>query len=175
MVGALDSNEKEKSFLTDTKNVYDTRAYTKETVHSPPRFLKNDQFETEKPSQHIEINNILSAHPRLFGNGTKWDSLPVLIKNDLYLSIWNETIFARANEWYLQEPIKYPVPPGVPLDGNGALDVAREMQWRIKHWAYAFLLTMDNRWKDRIWKELLVASGNTTQYFGENGNDWNSK
>jgi hypothetical protein len=41
--------------------------------------------------------------------------------------------------------------------------------------AYAFRLTMDNRWKDRIWKELLVASGNTTQYFGENGNDWNSK
>lgn len=128
MVGALYSNEKEKSFLTDTNNVYDTRAYMKETVPSPPRLVKNDQFEDEKPNQHIEINDILSAHPRLFGNRTKWDSLPALIGNDLYLSSWNETIFARANEWYLQEPIRYPVPPGVPLDGNGALDVARELQ-----------------------------------------------
>lgn len=57
----------------------------------------------------------------------------------------NETIFARANEWYLQKLILYPVPPGVPLDGNGALDVARELQWRIKHWAYIFRLTMDDR------------------------------
>lgn len=147
----------------------------KKRPHPPPRFLKHDKVEPEKPTQRIEPDDVLLGHPRLFGNSTKWDSLPAVIKSDLYLLSWNETIFTRANEWYLQEPIQYPVPPGVPLDGNGALDVARKLQWRIKHWAYAFHLTMDDRWKDRMWKELLVASGNSTQYFGENGDSWNSQ
>jgi hypothetical protein len=160
--------------FTKSNNVYDTRPYAKHTTPSPPRFLKYDQFEPEKTSQRIEPDDILSTHPRLFGNYTTWDSLPTLIENDLYLSSWNETIFTRANQWYLEEPIRYPAPPGVPLDGNGALDVARELQWRIKHRAYAFRLTKEDRWKNRIWKELLVASGNSTQYFGENGDDWNS-
>ncbi|QGA19359.1 hypothetical protein EYB26_007048 [Talaromyces marneffei] len=172
--GTLYSTKKKEYLVTVSNNIYDTRAYAKEPVPSPPRFLQHYQFEPEKPSQSIEPDNILSTHPRLFGNLTKWDCLPALIDSDLYLLSWNETIFARANEWYPQDPLRYPVPPGVPLDGNGALDVARELQWRIKHWAYAYRLTIDERWKDRIWKELLVASGNSTQYFGENEDNWNS-
>jgi hypothetical protein len=108
-------------FLIEFNNIYDTRAYAKETIPSPAHFLKYGQFGLKEPGQRIPPDDIVLAHLRLFGNRTKSDSLPVLIQSESYLSSWNETTFARANEWYLQEPIRYSVPSCVPLDGKGLL------------------------------------------------------
>lgn len=80
------------------------------------------------------------------------------------------------------------------LGGSGVLDVAREVQLRIKHWGYAYQMTNDTKWVDRCWLEVLVrrflssamrpadlvvqtAAGNSTtgQYFGKTGDNWNAR
>lgn len=38
------------------------------------------------------------------------------------------------------------------------LDVAREVQLRIKHWGYAYKLSNDTKWVDRAWLELTVSA-----------------
>jgi hypothetical protein len=116
---------------------------------------------------------VTDSHPRLFGTQAKWNTRTSEIATDAYLSRWNTSVFERAAASYVQEPLAYPAK--VPLDGNGALDVARELQQRIKHWAYAFRMSGDVRWRDRVWNELLVASGNSTEYFGEDGDNWHSE
>lgn len=87
--------------------------------------------------------------PRLFANTSKWASLPDQIYQVMNtLSKWNRTFFRRADEM-LSLP-----PPDYEKDGtSGILDIARTVQLRIKHWAYAYRLTNDPEWKDRIWKE----------------------
>ena len=42
------------------------------------------------------------------------------------------------------------------LGGSGVLDVAREVQLRIKHWGYAWKMTNDTKWAERAWVEVLV-------------------
>ncbi|KAK0659472.1 chondroitin AC/alginate lyase [Cercophora samala] len=111
------------------------------------------------------------THPRLFANASKWDSLLQQIPGNDYLSKWNETIFRRA-----QEMLSLP-PPTYRVDGtSGILDIARTVQLRIKYWAYAHRLTGDPKWKDRIWREVVYTSGNSTASpFGKTGDNWNTE
>lgn len=67
---------------------------------------------------------------------------------------WNATIFANASKFYDLPPVPYTTDGG--LTGSGVLDVAREIQLRIKHWGYAWRLSNDTKWVDRAWTELLV-------------------
>jgi hypothetical protein len=117
--------------------------------------------------------NVRSDHPRLFASKYHWDRLSKLIAHDPYLISWNETIFERTLQFYALPPANYVVDGG--FTGNGVLDVARTVQHRIKHWAYAYRLSHDMKWVDRTWEELVVASGNSTQYFGMDGDNWNSQ
>lgn len=73
-------NKKNAYFYIKSKNICDTRTYVNETITSPSCFLEHDQFELEKPNQRIELDDVLSDRPRLFGISTKWDSLTSLIK-----------------------------------------------------------------------------------------------
>jgi hypothetical protein len=117
--------------------------------------------------------NVRSDHPRLFASKYHWDRLSKLLAHDAYLTSWNETIFERALQFYELPPANYAVDGG--FTGNGVLDVARTVQLRVKHWAYAYRLSHDMKWVDRTWEELVVASGNSSQYFGIDGDNWNSQ
>jgi len=44
------------------------------------------------------------------------------------------------------------------LDGSGVLDVAREIKVRVKQWAYAYKVTNETRYADRVYRELNVRS-----------------
>jgi hypothetical protein len=117
--------------------------------------------------------NVRLDHPRLFASKHRWKRLPKLITKDAYLFNWNKTIFEKALEWYGLLPVNYTI-DGVFM-GNGVLDVARTMQLRIKHWAYSYRLSHDYKWVDRTWEELVVASGNSSKYFGIVGDNWNTQ
>ncbi|POW13940.1 hypothetical protein PSTT_03378 [Puccinia striiformis] len=117
-------------------------------------------------------STVRQDHPRLFAPTYKWDRLPALIQVDPYLSSWNTTIFSNATVFYNMEPTNYSIDGG--YSGSGVLDVAREVQLRLKYWAYAYRLTKDTKWVDRAWRELQTAAGNTTQPFGRAGNNWNT-
>ncbi|KAL8292314.1 hypothetical protein RQP46_001780 [Phenoliferia psychrophenolica] len=117
---------------------------------------------------------VRTEHPLLIAPAYKWACLPKLIAGDSYMSSWNDTIFLNATKFYAMSPTNYSIDGG--LSGSGVLDVAREVQLRIKHWAYAWKLTNDTKWPVRAWEELVVASGNsTTQSFGTTGDNWNSR
>lgn len=101
--------------------------------------------------------------------------MPDLVAASSYMTAWNETIFNNASRFYDMEPTNYSIDGG--YGGSGVLDVAREVQLRIKHWGYAYKMSNNTRWVDRTWQELLVASGNSSQFFGDDKPDdrWNSE
>lgn len=117
--------------------------------------------------------SVVEDHPRLFASGEQWDSLESQISNNSYLQKWNETIIDRASQLYDEAPIPYPDDCDVSV--GCTLEVARYTQDRVKHWAYAYLLTKDNKWVNRTWEELQHVAGNGTEYFGRPGDNWNSR
>ncbi|GAA5882738.1 hypothetical protein JCM16303_006570 [Sporobolomyces ruberrimus] len=128
------------------------------------------------PASGLSMTNIRDSHPLLIAPQYKWDCLPKLIAADSYMSYWNETVFGNASRFASMDPTVYAIDGG--LSGSGVLDVAREVQLRIKHWAYAYRLSKDPKWVERTWQELQVAAGNTSQTFGQsntNGDVWNGQ
>lgn len=105
------------------------------------------------------------SHPRLMAPGYMWKCLPQRIAHDGYLTLMNESVFINATAWYEMPPTNYSIDGG--YAGSGILDVAREVQRRVRAWAYAYRSTGDSKWVDRTWTELHVAAGNTSQPFGQ--------
>ncbi|PLW57753.1 hypothetical protein PCANC_01384 [Puccinia coronata f. sp. avenae] len=142
--------------------------------NTPPSFSSsaNLAWGTDPNAPPKSGTTVRQDHPRLFAPAYKWDRLPALIKVDPYLASWNDTIFSNATLFYNMEPTNYSIDGG--YSGSGVLDVAREVQLRLKHWAYVYRMTKDTKWVDRAWRELQTAAGNTTQSFGRAGNNWNT-
>ncbi|GAA5866724.1 hypothetical protein JCM8547_002738 [Rhodosporidiobolus lusitaniae] len=139
-----------------------------------PTVLANSSLSCgDDPESNLSLDSPRTSHPLLIAPSYKWECLPKLIAADSYMSYWNDTIFANASKFYDMTPTNYSIDGG--YSGSGVLDVAREVQLRVKHWAYAYKLTNDTKWADRTWQELLVASGNTSQFFGEAGDNWNTQ
>lgn len=115
------------------------------------------------------------AHPRLIAPGYKWDALigsDGLIAKDPYMAYWNRTIVNNASST-LNDPVQGYVEDGG-LSGSGILDPARIIKLKVKNWAYAYRVTNNTAYADRVWKELQNAAGNGTESFGANdGTRWN--
>lgn len=143
--------------------------------NNPPALSSNSALDWGKDPNAPDGtgNTVRTDRPRLFAPAYRWTRLPALIKQDPYLASWNATIFANATAFYNLPPTAYDIDGG--YSGSGVLDVAREVQLRLKHWAYAYRMSNDTKWVDRAWRELQVASGNTTQAFGRAGNNWNTE
>ncbi|GAA6060416.1 hypothetical protein JCM10212_002184 [Sporobolomyces blumeae] len=128
------------------------------------------------PYSGASLTSVRKEHPLLIAPQYKWECLPKLIEADSYMGYWNDTVFQNATKFAAMDPTAYVEDGG--LAGSGVLDVAREVQLRIKHWAYAYRLSNDTKWVDRTWTELQVAAGNTSQSFGQtnpNGDVWNAQ
>lgn len=116
--------------------------------------------------------NLRPNHPLLFAPQYQWNCLAAKISKDAYLTAWNDTIFKNASAFYDMSPTNYSIDGG--YTGSGILDVSREVQLRVKTWAYAYRVSNDTKWVDRTWTELQTAAGNTSQFFGRgNGLNWN--
>ena len=102
-------------------------------------------------------NSSIRAHPRLIAPGYKWTALTTggLIENDPYLKFWNETIVNNASSTLNDDPVAY-IPDGG-LTGSGVLDPARRMKLKVKNWAYAYLVTNETKYADRVWLEVQVS------------------
>ncbi|CEH15774.1 Heparinase II/III-like [Ceraceosorus bombacis] len=119
----------------------------------------------------------LRSHPRIMTTQQQWQDLPGKISKDAYLTVWNDTIFKNATAWFPIPPTNYSIDGG--FTGSGILDPARELQQRVKTFAYAYHLSGgDTKWRDRAWSELNTAAGNNPQYpWGEgapDGSIWNA-
>jgi hypothetical protein len=97
----------------------------------------------------------------------------VLIEHEPYLARWNQSIFNKAEALYKQPPVN--ITSKIRSRGSGILNEAREVQLRIKHWAYVYRMTKHARWKIRIWEEVLAATGNSTVTSRTNEDLWNSE
>lgn len=136
----------------------------------PQPSITTDSFQAlhDIPSS---LENVLHSHPRLFAKQDKWLVLPSLIATDPYLASWHKTITQTAEDLYVEPPLEYE--DGVP--GSDILDIARHLQLRVKHWAYAYRISQDEQWAWRIWEELFVASGNSSRPFGLHGDNWGAR
>ncbi|SNX84108.1 uncharacterized protein MEPE_02816 [Melanopsichium pennsylvanicum] len=114
----------------------------------------------------------LRPHPRIMTTQAEWDCLPNKIANDAYLTVWNSTIFNNATKWSAESYVEYVADGG--FTGSGILDVSRNVQQRVKAFAYAYKMSNNTSFKDRLYGELNNAAGNTQNFFGQNGTHWNA-
>jgi hypothetical protein len=128
----------------------------------------------EASSPHADqAYHVRNSHPRLFATPEMWLRLPELIARDPYLARWNKTIFDKAQA--LHEKPTVNITSEMRLTGSGILDEAREVQLRIKHWAYVYRMTKQSRWKHRIWEEILSATKDKTLDTENTEDLWNSR
>ena len=78
------------------------------------------------------------------------------MQSDPYLSKWHSKIVADANRAFNAALVTY-VYDGGPT-GSGVLDPARQVQMRIKLFAYMWRMTQDVKWVTRAWNELYVRA-----------------
>lgn len=133
---------------------------------SPPDLTKFVNLDTERL-------NVGMGHPRLFALQSRWWYLLESQTMDPYITLWNNSIFALAHSLFSEVPITYRLGPSTSTDD--ILNVARVVQLRIKVWAYAYRLTGQSKWVERVWKEVQVASGNSSEPFGIPGDNWYSR
>ena len=107
----------------------------------------------------------LRPHPRVMAPGYMWDCMADRISKDAYLTMMNESVFQNATAFYAMPVTNYSIDGG--YDGSGILDVSREIQQRVRAWAYAYRMTKDQKWLNRTWTELHTAAGNTSTPFGQ--------
>jgi hypothetical protein len=159
-------------FATATNSEFMVPVYpstTNTAAFSEPTFNPSDNAQIAWPKDSFSpsspsITTARTDRPRLFAPAYKWQALPNLIENDLYLKSWNETIFGNATAYAALDPVKYVV------DGSsGALDVAREVKMRVKAFAYAYRMSNDTKWSERLWAEIQNAAT-----FGPADDKWNS-
>lgn len=164
-------------FATATDSQYLVPIYpmtTNTAAFTTPTFVSTTNTNLAWPQDPFQPSNpsptqVRSDRPRLIAPAYMWDSLPTLIRNDPYLSGWNDTIFSNATQYMALPPVAYF------LDGgNGILDPAREIKQRVKAFSYAYRLTNDTKWLDRTYVELQNAAGNLTGGWGpDNSTKWN--
>lgn len=78
-----------------------------------------------------------------------------MIANDPYLKFWNDSIIQNASRTLSDEPEKYQEDGG--LGGSGVLDVARRIKMKVKNWSYAYRITNETKYADRVFLELQVS------------------
>lgn len=137
-----------------------TATFVEPSAYSDPSVFTTDN------AYHVQ-----NSHPRLFATTEMWSHLPVLIESDPYLARWNQTIFDNAQDLHDKPTVKSPSR----LGGSGKLDEAREVQLRLKHWAYVYRLTKQSRWKNRIWQEILAATNDPRLDKEDDDDVWNSR
>ena len=103
-------------------------------------------------------NSSIRAHPRLIAPDYKWEALVSggLIANDPYFKYWNDTIVQNASSTLNDDPEQYVEDGG--LSGSGVLDVARRIKLKVKNWSYAYRITNETKYADRVFLELQVNS-----------------
>lgn len=102
-------------------------------------------------------NSSLRSHPRLGAPEYKWAALNAgLISDDPYIKYWNDQILANASATIGDAPVAYES-DGDLASGSGVLDVARQMKVKVKNWAYAYRVTNETRYADRVFLELQVS------------------
>lgn len=158
---AASAGGSDKLFYSGT-DLYGNPAFVNEANTASPTGNGNEVAtctDSSPPSGSLSAN-ALRSHPRIMAAQYEWDCLPKKIAKDAYLTVWNATIFQNATKWYSMNSVNYSV-DGT-FSGSGILDPARQVQQRIKAWAYAYRLTKDTKWVDRAWTELQVAAGNSS-------------
>ncbi|SPO20401.1 uncharacterized protein UTRI_00798_B [Ustilago trichophora] len=153
---------------------YGNPAYVSANV-DPSAAAYNGQAHNQSCTDSWTATNSLTnlrPHPRIMTTQAEWDCLPTKIANDAYLTVWNSTIFNNATNWAGQPNVAYVADGG--FTGSGILDVSRDIQQRVKAWAYAYKMSNNTQFKDRLYRELNNAAGNTPTFFGQNGTRWNA-
>jgi hypothetical protein len=130
----------------------DTAVFTTPTFASAAKASLTWPTDTFSPATPAPTA-VRPDRPRLIAPQYKWDVLASHIAADPYLAYWNESIFDNATVWFNDAPVVYF------LDGgNGILDIARRFKQRAKAFAYAYRMTNDTKWQDRLWVEIQVCS-----------------
>ncbi|KIM34528.1 hypothetical protein M408DRAFT_325905 [Serendipita vermifera MAFF 305830] len=141
-------------------------------ANNPSINWPDDTFTSSSPS----LANLRPDRPRLIAGKHKINALPTLMAGDPYLKGWHDIIMNNATVYSNLPPVVH-VFDGGP-SGSGILDPAREVKQRIKHFAYAYVMTSDTAWVDRTWRELQNAvtwASDTSNPDNDPADQWNSK
>ena len=101
------------------------------------------------PSPDEPLKTLRPEHPRLFASAADWERLKQEIPRQPLLTEWHQDLLRRADDLLTKPAETYRIP-----DGKRLLMVCRSVLTRTKILAYAFRMTGDARYRERLWVEL---------------------
>ncbi len=101
------------------------------------------------PSPDEPLKTLRLEHPRLFATAADWERLKKEIPGRPELGKWHRDLLRRADDLLTRPAETYRIP-----DGKRLLSVSRSVLSRTKILAYAFRMTGDVRYRERLWTEL---------------------
>ena len=99
------------------------------------------------------VADIARAHPRLLATEGRWNALPGQIATDTVSTSLNGTAIRAADE-----ALTLPVVTYTKSDGVRLLDVSRTVLDRTYSLTYAWRLTRDSKYVERLWNDLVAAA-----------------
>jgi hypothetical protein len=116
------------------------------------------QHSNEAQTEHITKTVQVPNHPRLLLKSNEEENLKKNVTDDSTWSAIHRIIIHECNEMLSTSPIEYK------LDGFRLLEQSRKCKKRVMYLSYAWRMTHDKKYLDRLEKELLTVSSFT---------DWN--
>ena len=104
---------------------------------------------TAAPSPDEPLKTLRPEHPRLFATSADWERLKKEIPGRPELGKWHRDLLRQAGDLLTRPAETYRIP-----DGKRLLTVSRSVLTRVKTLAYAFRMTGDVRYRERLWTEL---------------------
>ena len=101
------------------------------------------------PSPDDPLKTLRPGHPRLFATAADWERLKKNLPGQPLLQGWHKDLLRRADGLLSKPAETYRIP-----DGKRLLMVSRSVLSRVKILAYAFRMTGEERYRERLWTEL---------------------
>lgn len=106
-------------------------------------------LEPEIPSSETILATLRAEHPRLLATAKDFSELRKLCLSVTEAQVWLAHLQSEAEKLLARPPVKYEIP-----DGKRLLAVSRAAKDRVLLLGLMHVLTGDNRYADRLWREL---------------------
>ncbi len=109
--------------------------------------------ENAPPTAEQVLARLKADHPRLLLDAQGFEQLQSRVEQDPVLRVWCAKLRRDANELLEAKPSEYRIP-----DGKRLLATSRAVLGRVYTLSLVYRLTGDDRYRDRVWRELETAA-----------------
>lgn len=121
--------------------------------------ISSDSIGSVNSFNYIQSSNTnvviksIKEHPRIIASKNDFNNLRIIINTDNHEKLWDKKLKVSADKILSDPTVKYELEDGIRL-----LPISRQVLERVYTLAIMYKLHGDNKYKDRLWKEIEAVS-----------------